>query len=565
MPPFFRTVSGIALLAIVALLALQAFPYTGIILMMLGAALLVGLLIHVFLIGLAVEAFLGRIPRALAVIPVVAYAGYYGLYIRQTIEIRQESAKLRAENSGKVFDFDPEVYSLVTADADKLASEYAIPVAYQPNKNFGPETHLAFRLLPRDQCSSLAVDSRHRIIKLGVRIGNSFQNNLCLLRFPEDPPKKIITVVKHRDEEIWKRKWDFGEQSTEILVDGRVIGSFKTASIWRLPLWPNGAIGCGLISGGTPAWKCSADFLRTYTEIDTIPVNVDHAKYGLPESVMLGIPKYSEAELRDFHGYHQNDEARARIAEEPKRVENDSFVLLQQIVDGQNPATPVGLGYSLALDPARLAPFAEPMAKRLQEIAQTYHGNTQDRYQIEALDTALASLSVTAFAPVSDSIFDFIRHHQGWQRHPRLYVRAAETGTKALGYYQSQFMSGEIRGYKQLLPVLAICRIGEASPEVVAEMKQRLVAASSDPNYQSALFVTLVKLGEEAFLRSNMPATANGNYRSWVEAVLSGNGKTGIGPNNCMPKEWGDTSFLGAVMAPALQWNRGQWNVRGQT
>jgi hypothetical protein len=280
---------------------------------------------------------------------------------------------------------------------------------------------------------------------------------------------------------------------------------------------------------------------------------------------MLGIPKYSEAELRDFHSYHQNDEARARIAEEPKRVENDSFVLLQQIVDGQNPTTPVGLGYSLALDPARLAPFAEPMAKRLQEIAQTYHGNTQDRYQIEALDTALASLSVVAFAPVSDSIFDFIRHHQGWQRHPRLYVRAAETGTKALDYYQSQFMSGEIRGYKRLLPVLAICRIGEASPEVVAEMKQRFVAASSDANYQSALLVALVKLGEETFVTGNMPTTANGNYQSWAEAVLSGNGKTGIGPNNCMPKEWGDTGFLGAVMAPALQWNRGQWSVRGQT
>lgn len=52
MPSFFRTVSGIALLATAALFALQAFPYTGLFLMIFGGALLVGLLVHVFLIGL---------------------------------------------------------------------------------------------------------------------------------------------------------------------------------------------------------------------------------------------------------------------------------------------------------------------------------------------------------------------------------------------------------------------------------------------------------------------------------------------------------------------------------
>ena len=60
MPSFFKTVSGIALLAIAALFALQAFPYTGIFLMISGGALLVGLLVHVFLTGLFVEAFVPR-------------------------------------------------------------------------------------------------------------------------------------------------------------------------------------------------------------------------------------------------------------------------------------------------------------------------------------------------------------------------------------------------------------------------------------------------------------------------------------------------------------------------
>jgi hypothetical protein len=562
MPPFFRTVSGIALLAIVGLLALQAFPYTGIILMMTGAAFLVGLLLHVFLIGLFVEAWLGRVPRALMAIPVMAYAGYYALYAYQTIEIRQKSARLQQENPGKVFSFDPEAYSLVTPDAETLVTQYAIPVVYQPNKNFNPEGHLAFRLLRRDQCNAIAPDSRARIVKLGVRFGNAFQNNVCQLRFPESPQRRVITVVKHGDEEIWKRKWEIGEQLTEISVDGKVIGRFKTASVWRLPLLPEVAIGCGLISS-TPAWKCSADFMRSHTEIDTIPVSVDHAKYGMPESVLLGIPRYTAADLAAFRGDNRNDEAVARIAEEPKRVENDSFATLQQIVDGQSPAMPFNLGYSLASDPARLVPFAEPMAKRLQELARNAGG--KDRNQIEVLDAALASLPVSAFAPVSDTIFDIVRQNDGWKRLTRLYLRAAESGVKTSAFYESHFMSGEIKGFLRFLPVLAICRIGKASPEVVAEMKQRFSAASSDDHYQSALLVALLSVGEEPFIKNNLPVKPGGNYRGWAEAVLSGNGKTAIGPNNCMAKEWGNTSYIGAVMAPSLRLNRGNWVAQSQT
>jgi hypothetical protein len=564
MPSFFKTVSGIALLAIAALFALQVIPFTGIFLMIFGGALLAGLLVHVFLIGLFVEAWIGRVPRILAVIPIIAYGGYYALYAHQTNEIREKSAQLRKENSGKIFDFDPEIHSLVTPDAQTLVTQYAIPVVYQPDRNFDPERHLAFRLVRSDQCNSLARDSRNRIIKLGVHFGGVFQNNVCELRFPESPPKKIVTAVKHGDPEVWKRNWEIGEQLTEILVDGRVIGSFKTASVWRLPLFPNVAIGCGLISAGTPAWKCFADFIRSHTAIETIPASVDHTRYGSPESVMLGIPKYATADLADFRGFEQNDEALARIAEEPKRVEDDSFVILRQIVEGQSPTTPVGLGYSLALDPERLAPFAVPMAKRFLEIVEIPRSNEQNRYQMEALDTALAALPDAAFATVSDAIFEFIQRSGERQRFTRLYIRAAASGRRTLEFYQSQFMSGQIGGFKRFLPVLAICRIGQASPEIIAEMKRQFVSDGSDSHYKSALLATLIKLGEDSFVKQNrqsLPA----NDQEWADLIFSGIGTTGIGPNNCMPKEWGDTSYLGDAMATSLRWANRRWGVRGQT
>jgi len=313
MPPFFRTVSGMVLLALIAVFALQAFPYTGVFVMILGGLTLAGLLTQVFLISLLVEAFLGRVPRALAAIPIIAYGGYYALYAYQAIDIQLKTAQLQQRNPGKIFDFNPEVHSLVTPDA-RLVTQYAIPVAYQPDKNLKPEDHLAFRLVRNDQCNKLSKGGRHRVQQFGVHFGDVFQNKVCELRFPESPPRKVVRAVKHGDtEETWNGKLEISEQVTEIIIDGAVVGSFRTASVWRLPIFPRLNIGCGLRNFSD--WKCGADFLRSHVRIDTIPHSVDHGKYGSPESVMLGIPKYSAADLANFNGFKQNDEALRRIAE----------------------------------------------------------------------------------------------------------------------------------------------------------------------------------------------------------------------------------------------------------
>jgi hypothetical protein len=174
------------------------------------------------------------------------------------------------------------------------------------------------------------------------------------------------------------------------------------------------------------------------------------------------------------------------------------------------------------------------------------------------------ALPSASFATVSDTIFDFIQHNDVWQRFPGLYLRAADSGSKTLEFYQFQFTSKKLRGYLRMLPVLAICRIGRTSPEIVAEMKQRFVSETSDGNYESALLVTLLKLGEEAFVRDNKQSLPT-KSQEWVEAVLSESGKTEVGPNNCMAQEWGTGGYLSNAMAPSLRWINGHWGVRGQT
>lgn len=71
------------LTAIVMLL--QVFPYTGILLMMIGAALWSILLINLGMLGTAVEAAAGRVSRWWLIIPVAWFGAYTVAVVRDTM------------------------------------------------------------------------------------------------------------------------------------------------------------------------------------------------------------------------------------------------------------------------------------------------------------------------------------------------------------------------------------------------------------------------------------------------------------------------------------------------
>ena len=111
----------------------------------------------------------------------------------------------------------------------------------------------------------------------------------------------------------------------------------------------------------------------------------------------------------------------------------------------------------------------------------------------------------------------------------------------------------------------SICRIGRANPNVIAEMKAQalrdLDSPAPDDDSKSALLVTLLKLGEDGFIRDNKARLLSGskdNFESWLAEVLSGVGATETGPNNCMTKDWNGRR----VTKPSLQWANGRWFVR---
>jgi hypothetical protein len=449
----------------------------------------------------------------------------------------------------------------------EFVETHDVPAVYEPNKNF-PEGYLSERLITRAQCRDIKNDTQNRVSMFGVHFNDIFQQNICLLRFPERPTNRAVKVTVVGDPQIWARHGDIRQQTTEIAVDDKTVGSFTRAFIWRLPALPVLAIGCMLID--QPAgWKCFTVFDRHLITIDGIPDTVDHAKFDEPTSVMLGIRKYVAADLSNFSGFDSNLPALDSVHQEPEKVENNVFATLDAIIGGQNPKTPFNLGYALATNPDRLAPHADGMARRFVALLHGDFKTTPNwREQIEALAGAIGALPHEAFVSVAGPLFELVKQDpdRAMHKYAMIYVRLGEAGTTTQAFYRDQIMANEIRGWERMFPVLALCRIGEADTDLIAELKRRYNSVNfqggGDPvNYKTSLFVTLLKLRQDSFLRDNHPT--DGGRDQWYADILAGKGLTKIGPNNCMPEEWPLTIYATREVASSLKWTpRNGWDLR---
>ncbi len=554
-------------LFLIVFLALEYSPIPGIYLMLVRGAVFAGFLVHLFFASLFVEALTGRILRSFILVPIIVYGGYYAAYFREGWQVEQLSQKLQATNPGKTYDFDPTVNSLVMDQAKEFVETHDVPVVYEPNRNF-PEAYLSERLIARAQCRGIKRDTQNRVLTLGVIFNGIFQENVCLLRFPERPTNKAVRATLLGNPQISAHHSELRQQTTEISIDDKIVGSFTRAFIWRLPAFPFLVIGCELISGPGPSWQCFAGFHRSLMTIDGTPDTVDRAKFDDPISVMLGIRKYVAADLSNFAGFDSNLSALDTVHKEPEKVENSVFDTLDAIIGRQNPKTPYNLGYAVATNPDRLVPRAEGMARRLAALVRgDIRTVPNGREQMEALAGAIGALPHAAFVSVAGPLFDLVKEDpsRAIRNYPMIYVRMGEAGTMTLSFYRDQVMAGEMRGWQRMFPVLALCRIGEADTDLIAEMKRRYNSVDfqggGDPvAYKTSLFVTLLKLGQESFLRENHPD--KGERDQWYADILAGKGLTKTGPNNCMPEDWGPTIYATPEVAPRLKWSRNGWEAR---
>ena len=248
-----------------------------------------------------------------------------------------------------------------------------------------------------------------------------------------------------------------------------------------------------------------AGFTRSLMTIDGIPDTVDRAKFDDPISVMLGIRKYVAADLTNFAGFDSNLPALDSVHKEPERVQNSVFDALDAVIDGQNPKPPFNLGYSVATNPDRLVPRAEGMARRFAALVRADF-RTVPNWREHEVAVAIGALPHEAFVDVAGPLFDAVKEDPDRARHkyPMIYIRLGEAGAMTLPFYRDQIMAREMRGWERLPPHSLYAEIGEADPDLIEEVKKRynsvVFQAGGDPvNYKTALFVTLLKLGQESF------------------------------------------------------------------
>jgi len=581
MPRLTSLFSVWALIAFAVLGLLQLFPYTGVILMVLGGALWCGLAVQAFLIGLGVEAALGRVPRFLLVVPLAAYAGYYVMYLQQTREIHAKAEQLRASNPSLVLPFDPTQHSLVLPQmhAQLVAGHYDVPMTYDTNPNFKPEGFVSHRLLNRQQCTdATAAQARLRAQRSRAAFGlvtqvrvedgavmPTYIKDVCLLNFPEKPPLQQIVVTRRGDDAVWRRERGILEQTTDFSLDGKLFATYHTASVWRLSPFPLLLIGCALNSGA-PSWDCFANFNHALEVINTTPDNVDSARYDLPESIVLGLRKYLPNDYVEFRGdgrwqafIQQIDNYPQQQAEfdsdhkadlfsqfvefvHDNAVETTGTGVFINIVYKGTVAPPGEMEPAVLAAPEKLIPLRDAIAARFLQLTRASIGVNNKWYRL--LDKSLVALPQDSYASMPDDevsqLLDALGSSRGWDYFRELYLRMTDAGPRTLGFYERELSRLQNRGAsKSLVPELAICRLGQADEPTKEILRKEFTDTSKtdrfdDPvEHNSAVFVTLLRLGDASVAQGAPAAFQREDVVGWYDAVRQGKGQTDVGPNNC--------------------------------
>jgi hypothetical protein len=557
----FKLLSLWAFAALIALLALQALPATGPGLEELGAPVAAGWLVNLALLCLFLDALANRLPRFVLILPIVLYGSYAVAYWRQGTHVAERARQLKASNPGKVLAFDPQTHSLVMDRAAEFVATHAIPVAYARDLSFRPESYQSYRLAGVAQAAQAAKDATTEIQVFAVYLDDSKIENLRELRIPERPANRIVSVTTRTDTGGGWADWNIGADITEVSVEGKWIGTFKSGFVLRLPIVPHLAVGCR--AGETGGLKCFAELAFNRRPIDSLPPSVNPVEFDDPVSVMLGLRKLTERELVAAKGFDltvaASDAAQA-LAPRSKAA----LAALEAALAGQPSDTPAAIVVdALVRDPDRLAPFATAMANRFVELNQPGQSNDPNqREQTKILAGAIAALPQADFERVGDSVRDLLRRDGAWSEYPELYVRMADTGPAAFSFYRDRLLGADTARAERLLAALAICRIGQADGELMNALKTQFTTNdASDPHaaeFSTAMFVALLKLGQADYLQINARGDS-AQLQAWYDALIAGKGQTPVGPNNCLSWDWAWPETLPAALAPRLRWIKGAW------
>ncbi|WP_299869714.1 hypothetical protein [uncultured Hoeflea sp.] len=266
----FPTFSIAILVILVVFLILQWFPYTGILLLLVGGPILSAVLINIFLIALFIEVVVRRLSRFWLLLPMVFYGGYWVATALDHLALHEIRSRYDAANDKVVTGFDPVRHALVFeggGSAAWLTQNFALPVAYTVNPNF-PERYLSKRMIEITVCRKVRESRAAReafvhgfgFFDGDLIRGRRMEKRFCALSIPEKPTLPQV-VVRRKETRDYEGTLPVRRLTTRITMpDGRQFELFGGVAA-PLSWIPMPTIGC-VLDSGAPSWNCGVGFGR---------------------------------------------------------------------------------------------------------------------------------------------------------------------------------------------------------------------------------------------------------------------------------------------------------------
>lgn len=415
------------------LFVLQLIPVTGIILMFMLAMLWSVLLVNAGMIGVAVEAAIGRVSRLWLLLPIVFYGGYGMVAAQDHVALRRLAASYEAANVHVAPGFDPAHQALLLEGMGSgwLLANHALPVTYSATSR-APEGYEAHRLVGRAACD--IVRRTPEAEAAGVRVSNRWTSggresglpdDFCILSTPDVPPLPIVRVAQTETRGHEARLPVTRVTTTIAMPDGRrfTLHDGRASPLHWLPM---PMIGCGLISSSA-SWQCQAMFLRD-DDAPILPGSGRYERNPIALARALGLKPVGADAL---HGADL-----APILPRLNRLPEEALVQQTAKLDAiiANPGTAIDPLHVdlIARQPATLAAHAEPIMAGIERAAAIGAPGRHNGMILTSLLDRLPPERLDGFGPRILALYDGVEdRHWLWTNLPLL-RRLGDFGTPAL-------------------------------------------------------------------------------------------------------------------------------------
>ncbi|MEO7366084.1 MAG: hypothetical protein ABIW03_07175, partial [Sphingomicrobium sp.] len=456
--------------ATIVVYLLQRFPITGIFLMIVGAAFWSVILINLGIVGIGLEALVGRVSRLWLIVPLAYFGGYYLLFAKDQATLAALRAAYARDNAGQSLPFDPARQDLLLekGEGDSHPGAFEFVQHFGLKRVFESSGRVHF-MGNSAACALLRSKDIYRsagVYSFGFfgegKVGKRrMVGAYCSIYAPGEPDKPVLRVISN---EV-KSKSGMGVRTQTLRLrdeaSGRAI-EVKTGTASPLKRFPMLAMGCGLNSGA-PSWDCFIGFLRD----GFTPLTPDNPSGNAIVAKALGLQRSD-----DYAAIATGPDALRAIgdAADANLVAKEIAILKRMLAD---PTVYQKDGWfrHLTNRPDVVAPYATRIFAALRTLQSADATISETGRNLWAL---AAKLPEEALAPYRRELVEWLRPENArpWTTSENsIYERldVSQPAQREIVLQRLEAKKGDL--LTGLLP--PFCRMGAEAP---ADVKQRLLA-----------------------------------------------------------------------------------------